>query len=258
MQGFYENHRDNMPSAHAWYKENDHFMPHFHSSVELVYVLSGELKATIDGAALIASENMMVISSSYAVHSYETPERSLAVFATIPLTDVPDIARKLQRQSFAETLVRDDDQRTLRELMCMLERFQRSPVTMKGLCGAILGLLIDRVGLLPAREGSRTLFIRDVLEHVSQHHAEAMTVQRLADRFGYSRSHFSHLFSTHLGCSVADYVASVRCVHAAQLLRETDMRVADAALAVGFESLRTFYRTFKKQYKMTPNAYARD
>lgn len=258
MQGFYENHRDNMPGAHAWYKANDNFMPHYHASVELVYVLSGELKVSVDGTSLNAAQNTLVISSSYAVHGYETPKMSYAVFATIPLTDIPDIARQMQKMSFAEMAVADDEQGTLRSLMCMLVRFQRSAVTMKGLCSAILGLLIDRVGLLPAREGSRTLFMRDVLEHVSQHHTEAMTVQRLADRFGYSRSHFSHLFFTHFGYSAADYVASVRCGHAARLLRETDLRVADIAHAVGFESLRTFYRTFKKQYKLTPNAYARD
>jgi AraC family transcriptional regulator of adaptative response / DNA-3-methyladenine glycosylase II len=38
-------------------------------------------------------------------------------------------------------------------------------------------------------------------------------------------------------------------------LAETDMPVTDVAMAVGFESLRTFYRAFKNQYEMTPSQY---
>lgn len=257
MQGFYETHRDNMRQAHAWYKENDRFLPHFHSSVELVYVLSGALRATVDGETHIVPENTLLIDSSYAVHSYETPEASSLIIAIIPLSEVPSIAKQLRKQSFARVTLPDDPLCTLRSLMEMMVRFQDATVTMNGLCHALLGQLIDRAGLIPVREGSQALFIRDVLEYIQAHHAEPLTGEALAARFGYSRSYFSHLFSAHLRCTLADSITALRCGHAAQLLRETDMRVADVAMAVGFESLRTFYRAFKKQYHVTPTQYAK-
>lgn len=49
VQGFYENHRDDMAHVSAGYRENDHCVPHFHRSVELTYVLEGALEATLDG-----------------------------------------------------------------------------------------------------------------------------------------------------------------------------------------------------------------
>lgn len=257
VQGYYENHRDQMESANAWHQVNDHFLPHFHSSVELCFVLSGELRATIDGKANAATENTMIICSSYAVHSYETPDSSEAIFAIIPLSQVPSLSRQLHRQSFAHALVQDDEEGTLGTLMRLMVRCNGSGTTMKGLCYAVLGQLIERVGLVPAREGSRSLFVRNVLEYLQAHHQEPQTAMEIAAHFGYSRSHFSHLFSAHLGCSLAEYIASLRCDHAARLLRETDMRVADVAMTVGFESLRTFHRAFKKQHNMTPNRYAK-
>ena len=42
---------------------------------------------------------------------------------------------------------------------------------------------------------------------------------------------------------------------AAQLLRETEMTVPEIALSKGFESLQTFYRSFKRCYGVTPAAF---
>lgn len=260
MQGYYENHRDDMAHAHAWVAHDDHFAPHFHNSVELSYVLDGELIATLDGTDWRAGPGTMLINSSYVVHSYETPVASRSIVAIIPIAEVPSVRQLLTKQAFARPVCEDDAQGTLRTLMELLVAQSASdanPLTRKGLCYALLGLLIDRVGLAPARESSRAAFMRDVLGYLQQHHTEPLTVASVATHFGYSRSRFSHIFHAQLGYTLMDYIATVRCHHAAQLLRETDLPVSQVALAVGFESLRTFYRTFKKQYGMTPQRYAK-
>lgn len=256
MQGYYENHRDGMEHSHAWYAHNDHFTPHFHHSIELVYVLSGQLKATLDGAEYTVGANTMLINSSYTVHGYETPTESDSIVAIIPLAQVPTARPLLSKKSFTSPLCPDDADGTLGMLMRMLVSCRENPLAARGICYTLLGLLVERVGLVEARPNRKTSFIRDVLEYVQQHHTEAISVAQLAAQFGYSRSRFSYLFHAHLGYTVSEYISALRCQHAAQLLRETDMAVSDVAMAVGFESLRTFYRTFKNQYDMTPNQYA--
>lgn len=258
MQVYYENHRDDMAHAYAWYAEDDHVRPHFHNSIELVYVLSGVLKATLNGETHTVPEGTMLINSSYTIHSYETPDASYAVIAIIPMNEVPSIRQTLLGQAFRSCLHPDDAKGTLRTLMEMMAAFAgEHAVALKGLSYAVLGLLIDRVGLMEARQSDQTAFIREVLNYLQQCHAEPLSVQRVADRFGYSRSRFSHLFHAHLGCTLFEYIAALRCRHAAQLLKETDMPVSDVAMAVGFESVRTFYRAFKRQYDMTPKRYAK-
>lgn len=258
MQGYYENHRDDMVHAYAWYAENDHCTPHFHNSVELSYVLEGELAATLDGTEYRVPPGTLLISSSYTIHSYDTPESSRSIVAIIPFTEVPSIRPLLAKQAFSSPLCPDDAEGTLGGLMAMLaaQSGKANHLTTKGLCYTLLGLLVDRVGLVEARPSSRAAFIREVLDFLQAHHTEPLPAAWVASRFGYSRSRFSHIFNAHLGCSLSDYINAVRCRHAAQLLRETDMPVSDVAMAVGFESLRTFYRSFKKQYDMTPNRYA--
>ncbi len=258
VMGYYENHRDDMAHASGWYAKNDHAAPHFHNSIELVYVLEGVLKATLDGEVNFVPAGTLLINSSYTIHCYETPESSYSIIAIIPMKEVPQIRQALSSQAFAETQLRDDDRRTFETLMrLMAELSQGHEAALTGVCGAVLGLLIDRVGLVEAHQTARTAFIRDVLDYLEQHHHEPLTVKGVADHFGYSRSRFSDIFSRQLGLTLCAYINAVRCRHAAQLLKETDMPVSEVALQVGFETLRTFYRAFKTQYDMTPNRYAK-
>lgn len=257
MQGYYENHRDEMTHAHAWYADDNHCTPHFHNSVELVYVLEGSFAVTLDGTEYHAGPNTLLVSSSYTIHSYETIGRSRVIVAIIPFAEIPSLRQQLAKQAFSCPVCPDEDG-TLGLLMAQLvENSKVNHTVTKGLSYTLLGLLVNRVGLVEARANSRTAFIRSVLEYLDQHHTEPLSVGRVAAHFGYSRSRFSHIFNAHLGYTLSDYVGALRCTHAAQLLRETDMPVSDIAMAVGFDSLRTFYRAFKKQYEMTPSRYAR-
>ena len=256
MQGYYENHRDDMRSAYAWYAHNDRCTPHFHNSIELSYVLDGMMRATLNGTEIDVLPNTLLINSSYTIHAYETPEQSSSIVAIIPMGVVPSARQLMGKKAFASSLYTDTDG-SIATLMHQMAKNAGNALAMKGLCYAILGLLIERVGMVDARTNDRTAFIREVLEYLQLHHAEPLSVESLAAHFGYSRSRFSHLFNAHLGYTVSSYIGAVRCHHAARLLQETDMPVSDVAMAVGFESLRTFYRTFKKQYEMTPNRYAK-
>lgn len=257
MEVYYETHRDDMDRAHAWYASDDQCPPHFHSSIEVVYVLEGTLSATLDGAEHIIHEKSLLINSSYTVHSYATPVSSRTIIAIVPLRQLPSLRKALAHQSFSRAICPDDVQGTLGTLMRMMVENQENLLALKGICYTLMGLLIERVGLTETRDGSRTAFIREVLEFLEQHHTEPLRAEDIAQHFGYSRSRFSHIFNAHLGYTISDYVSTLRCHHAAQLLRETDLPVSDVAMQVGFESLRTFYRTFKKQYEMTPNQYAK-
>ena len=258
FEGFYENHRDDMAHAFAWYARNDQVLPHFHNSVELVYVLEGILSTTLDGEAYQISQGEMLINSSYTVHSYETPKASYSIIAIIPMAEVPSVRQILSKQSFAARICRDDARGTLQTIMrLMVENCQEHPHALTGLCGAVLGLLIDRVGLVEARQNSHSTFIREVLDFLQAHHTDPLTVKGVADHFGYSRSRFSDIFTKCLQVTLCAYINTLRCRHAAQILRETELPVSEVALQVGFDSLRTFHRVFKDQFGLTPYQYAK-
>ena len=57
------------------------------------------------------------------------------------------------------------------------------------------------------------------------------------------------------GTSFSDYVNSLRCRKATQLLKEKENSILEISMMSGFDCIRTFYRVFKKEYAMTPSQY---
>ena len=59
------------------------------------------------------------------------------------------------------------------------------------------------------------------------------------------------------GTSIAAHLKEHRLEKATQLLRETDLTMAEIARQVGYESQSKFTAAFKEQYGLLPTAYRR-
>ena len=68
----YEYRRDNYRHPSWWRSKDDTCLPHFHSSVELLYVYKGELNACLNGKNYEVKANHILLSPSYTVHYYTT------------------------------------------------------------------------------------------------------------------------------------------------------------------------------------------
>lgn len=95
------------------------------------------------------------------------------------------------------------------------------------------------------------------IHYVSQHFAEGVSVGRLAETCSLSESHFRTLFRSATGDSPMAYLARVRMLTAAELLRGTAYPVARIAEDTGYSSLSSFNRQFKSMYGMSPSDYRR-
>jgi AraC-like DNA-binding protein/NAD(P)H-dependent FMN reductase len=72
-----------------------------------------------------------------------------------------------------------------------------------------------------------------------------------------SRYHFSRTFKRVTGVRFIDFVTSVRLAQACTLLANSDQPITAVAFAVGYQDLRPFERTFKKELGYTPSQYRR-
>ena len=100
--------------------------------------------------------------------------------------------------------------------------------------------------------------IQKALDWLEDNLSETIDSQRLRDRAGLSEFYFQKLFARLVGKTVFEYVKLRRLEKAADMLRESRLRVADVAFEMGFENHETFTRAFKEKYGMTPKEYQRD
>ena len=96
--------------------------------------------------------------------------------------------------------------------------------------------------------------IAPVLTHIHQHCTEQLTVEGLAQQFGYSPSHLAHSFKKQMGTSLYHYVLLRRL----QIGRESMLSgvpVKEAYQKCGFGDYAGFYRAFTKEYGISPQQY---
>lgn len=86
---------------------------------------------------------------------------------------------------------------------------------------------------------------------------EGGDVESLAERVGVGGRQLRRLFVQHLGASPLGVAQTRRVLLAKQLIHETDLPMAQVALAAGFGSVRRFNETFKQLYDRPPAALRR-
>ena len=87
--------------------------------------------------------------------------------------------------------------------------------------------------------------------------ADELSVAQLADRLGVSDRHLRRIFEAQLGVSPMQYLQTRRLLTAKQLLADTDLPIAQVALASGFASVRRFNAAFVAHYQLNPSQLRR-
>ena len=86
---------------------------------------------------------------------------------------------------------------------------------------------------------------------------QGSTLEKLAARLGLGERQLRRLFLQHLGASPITVAQTRRVLFAKQLIHQTDMSMADIALAAGFGSVRRFHETFQQLFHRPPSALRR-
>lgn len=97
--------------------------------------------------------------------------------------------------------------------------------------------------------------LRKVLEYMDAHLAEPFDLDRIADICGMSRYHFSRAFHNTIGHSPSRWFIRRRIERAMQMLRETEMRIIEIAMAVGYDSPSHFAQIFRRETGVPPGDY---
>ncbi len=82
-------------------------------------------------------------------------------------------------------------------------------------------------------------------------------VDALAARLGVGERHLRRLFRQHLGAAPVSVAQTRRVLLAKALIHQTDLSMAQVALASGFGSVRRFNETFQTLYERPPSALRR-
>ena len=126
----------------------------------------------------------------------------------------------------------------------------------------VLELLLYLVQMEPVPQNRLTEYpaeqieiVRMIHDRFIQHMERRITIEELSKQYHVNPTTLKAVFKAVYGSSLAAHIKKHRMERAAELLRETDMSVAEIAAAVGYESQGKFTAAFKNQFAALPTAY---
>jgi AraC-like DNA-binding protein len=82
-----------------------------------------------------------------------------------------------------------------------------------------------------------------------------LNIDVIAAQFGIGRTNFYRKVRELMGMSPNDYLRKCRMERAAEMLRSTELPIADVCTQVGMPDAQYFSRVFKSYFGMPPSAY---
>lgn len=97
--------------------------------------------------------------------------------------------------------------------------------------------------------------VMKVEEEINKRYASHLTLEEMASIAGMTPTAFSRFFRRRTGRTLSDYIIDIRLGHAARMLVDTTMAVAEICYACGFTNLSNFNRAFKRKKGCSPKAF---
>ena len=248
---FYEHSRsENQNYLYFSRSENMKFRPHLQHSFEFFYVESGQMDIMIDGRSFSVVAGQAVLILPGQIHSFNGTTRFGFRMAIFSCDFVYDFYSCIRGKESENPIFPLEDIGPL----LLLEKQDDNRFLIKS---ALYSLVGQFLAYCPLREKDMeyTEPLERTIAYVQEHFSEPLSLKELAATLGYHYNYLSSYLNSKLGIHFSTLVNSYRIDRACELLEHSDMTVTGVAEQCGFETIRSFNRSFKELRGCTPNQY---
>ena len=113
--------------------------------------------------------------------------------------------------------------------------------------------LIEAGALLPRLKNANMIY--SALQYINDHYSEKFSLQDIADHVHFSAPYFSKVFKREMETTFSKYLTDLRIEKSKELLKNSDVPLADIPALVGFEEQSYFTRVFRTNTGISPGKY---
>ena len=259
------------------------YMPaHWHKNdyLEIYYVVSGSCPMMLENETIWMPPGTVLFLAPFAKHATPCYSDDCVLLSflirpqvfminwgsqTVANSIVPNFIYHALNDKGGDTYLRFDAKEDLHlrtlflqlhEEFCSSKRYQSIVMTAK-----FYELLIQIIrehednAILPSSNSVRWHNGHAELFGYIQTHYATLTLNDLAEKFGYSKRQMIRIITNCTGTNFNTIVWLLRIDQACRLLRDTDTKVEEIAQQVGYQNLSAFHRAFAKRMDTTPAKY---
>ncbi len=247
-----------------------HLSAHFHDCHQILFITQGSAAIALGNAVHTAQAGDLVIFSRFEQHAVTSRSCDYQRYVLQIAPQCPQLSPESQRLfsilanrpvGFSNILPTKQHGPAVQQLM---ERMYCEHTSGGLLSQDLLDLLVQELLILICRLCPEVFsaFAQDRMDIVyqlqrrfEQEYAAPVSLSSLAEDYGLSASHLSHLFKKVTGSSVMGYLLSCRIAAAKKLLAETTMGIGQIVERCGFSDCSNFSRTFRQLCGCSPSQF---
>jgi AraC-like DNA-binding protein len=244
---------------YCWYGSDITFPPHLHKELELLMVTKGELELTINSTTQTLHQGDISFTLPNTIHSYKTLGQSdyfIIIFNgdMLPLFKTFFSIYKGSKNYVPGAQVTSEVYTSLRSI--------HHETLLENNLGIITGYLYIAVSRLlpflclqksPKDEGGT--LVERILSYIQSNYLNQINLSSIANELNISPFYLSRVFSNSIGLRLDKYINELRVSYANHLLISSNKQITEISFECGFDTLRTFNRTYKTITSLTPREY---
>ena len=109
--------------------------------------------------------------------------------------------------------------------------------------------------LYKKRQDNNSLLIQQIKEIIHLEYKNPITIDDISRKVFLASGYIRRIFKNKMGYTVLDYLVGYRMKKAAEMLKNTNMKIQEISSMVGYESASYFCSIFKEYYSLTPGEF---
>lgn len=234
---------------------------HWHRPLEIFAVNSGSIEFNLSGKQITVNSGEFVLVNSNEIHGINAENPNETIVLQIPLRVFSNYFTKEQFIWFSHS-EKCYDSEIVGMVVEMYRLYQEKALGYELLVKSIfLKLIYTLVSEYRKKTVNEEILQNSkylkklgiITDYLEEHYNEDISLEQMAQLFGYAPTYLSRMFNKYAGINYKDYLQNVRLEHSLKELYETDHSITEVALNNGFPNEKAFSKLYKKKYNKLPN-----
>lgn len=225
-----------------------------HRHPELIYVRDGSIDITVAGKTEALEKNSFALVLPHEIHEYFTDRDSIIDICIFSLDFIPTFSKELhQTQADGAAFTCSNSVTAFADANLFYNGQKPTFYMLKSVLYAIVCSFLEQRKLSP-KTNKDDILIYKMINYIENNFQENITLKNMAKKLGYEEHYLSRCFHHTIPMHFSRYVNWYRVNTATELLKNSELSIAEIALASGFQSIRNFNRVFLELTGTTPTA----
>ncbi len=240
---------------------------HWHNSIEMLYVLSGQVDISINYKGYTLLEEDIILINSNEIHELSAEDCTMiALQIDTSLFDKRIINENQVQFECNSSLFKDkSDFSNIKRIIAQFIKADALKLDSNEILGMALSysLLYELMlhfkadnPLSNMNQAQKNLErLSRIINYINEHYRENLSLYELAEHEHLSVPYLSKFFTKNMGINFMSYINKLRIDTAIKELLSSDDSVETVAYNSGFPNAKSFVQLFKKEYNMLPSQY---